>query len=53
LQIIVNGVLADPAQVDPWHAIGVDAVLVVMPTVPLDESLPVLDAAAALLDHYR
>lgn len=52
LQIIVNGVMADPAQVDPWHAIGVDAVLVVMPTVPLDQSLPVLDAAAALLDQY-
>lgn len=52
LQIIVNGVLADPAQVEPWHAIGVDAVLVVMPTVPLDESLVVLDAAATLLDHF-
>lgn len=52
LQIMVNGVLADPAQVEPWHAIGVDAVLVVMPTVPLDESLVVLDAAATLLDHF-
>jgi hypothetical protein len=44
--------MADPAQVEPWHAIGVDAVLVVMPTVPLDESLVVLDAAATLLDHF-
>jgi len=53
LQIIVNGVMADPAQVEPWHAVGVDAVLVVMPTVSLDEALPVLDASAELLDHFR
>ena len=53
LQIIVDGVMADPAQVEPWHEVGVDAVLVVMPTVSLDEALPVLDAAAALLDHFR
>lgn len=52
LQIIVNGVMADPAQVEPWHVIGVDAVLVVMPTVPLADSLAVLDAAATLLDHF-
>ncbi len=52
LQIIVDGVMADPAQVEPWHAIGVDAVLVVMPTVPLDDALPILDASAALLDHF-
>jgi len=52
LQIIVDGVMADPAQVEPWHAIDVDAVLVVMPTVPLDDALPILDDAAALLDHF-
>jgi alkanesulfonate monooxygenase SsuD/methylene tetrahydromethanopterin reductase-like flavin-dependent oxidoreductase (luciferase family) len=53
LQIIVDGVMPDVAQVEPWYEIGVDAVLVVMPTVPLDEALPILDASVPLLDHFR
>jgi alkanesulfonate monooxygenase SsuD/methylene tetrahydromethanopterin reductase-like flavin-dependent oxidoreductase (luciferase family) len=53
LAIIVDGVLADPAMLDPWHAAGAEAALVAVPSEPLDALLPLLDAAAALVDRYR
>jgi probable F420-dependent oxidoreductase len=51
--IIVDGVLPDPAMLDPWHEAGAEAALVVAPPEELDAVLPVLDAAAALIDRYR
>lgn len=53
LAVIVDGVLPDPAMVDPWVAAEVEAVVVPIPSVPLDEALPQLDAAAALIERYR
>lgn len=52
LRIIVNGVLPDPAVAEPWHEAGVESVLVPLPSDPLDDVLPVLDAAAGLLDRF-
>lgn len=52
LMIVVDGVPADPAFVDPWAEIGVDAILVPADSEPLDVLLPGLDAAAALIERY-
>jgi probable F420-dependent oxidoreductase len=53
LAVVVDGVLADPAMLDPWAEVDAEAALVAVASVPLDEALPSLDAAAALLDRYR
>jgi probable F420-dependent oxidoreductase len=53
LAIVVDGVLADPAMLDPWQAFGAESALVALPSEPLDALLPHLDAAAALVDRYR
>jgi len=41
--------------IDPWAeaAMPVEAVLVALPSLPLDDLLPELDAAAALVELYR
>jgi probable F420-dependent oxidoreductase len=53
IAIVVDGVLPDPAMLDPWRAVDADAALVAIPSEPLDALLPHLDAAAALVDRYR
>src|SRR5438132_1133315 len=55
LAVIVDGVLVDPAMIDPWAEAEtpVEAVLVALPSLPLDDLLPQLDAAAALVVRYR
>ncbi len=53
LSIQVDGVLADPAAVDPWFELGVDRVLVPLPSEPLAALEPILDAAATLSERYR
>ncbi|TML09124.1 MAG: TIGR03619 family F420-dependent LLM class oxidoreductase [Actinobacteria bacterium] len=53
LAIIVDGVLTDPSMLDPWHEFGAEAALVALPSEPLDIVLPLLDAAAALIERYR
>ncbi len=53
IAIHVDGVLADPALVDPWFEIGADRVLVPLPSLPLGELEPILDGAAGLADRYR
>jgi probable F420-dependent oxidoreductase len=52
LRIVVDGVLPDAAQAAPWDEVGADAVLIPVPSEPLADVLPVLDAAAALRDHF-
>ena len=53
--VIVDGVLTDPAMIDPWAEADtpIEAVLVVVPSLPLGDVLGQLDAAAALIDRYR
>lgn len=53
LAMVVDGVLPDPAMIDPWFEAEVESVIIPLPSVGLDELLPVLDAAAALVDRYR
>lgn len=53
LAIIVDGVLADPAMLDPWHEAGAEGALIPLPSEDLDAVLPLLDGAAALVDRYR
>lgn len=55
LAVIVDGVLTDPAMIDPWAEADtpVEAVLVAVPSLPLDDLLPQLDAAATLVERYR
>jgi probable F420-dependent oxidoreductase len=52
LSIIVDGLPADPALMDPWVNTGVDAILVPAESEPLDAILPVLDAAVAVIERY-
>jgi probable F420-dependent oxidoreductase len=53
LRVIVNGVSPEAAQLEPWLAVDADEALVVVPTAPRADVLPVLDAAAALVDLAR
>lgn len=53
LAVVVDGVMPDPAMIDPWVAVAPEAVLVPIGSVPLADALPQLDAAAALVDRYR
>jgi probable F420-dependent oxidoreductase len=52
LTIVVPGERPDRERLDPWAAVGVDAVLLGVPSVPLAEVLPVLDAAAEVAERY-
>jgi probable F420-dependent oxidoreductase len=52
LTIVVDGLPADPALMDPWAEIGVDAILVPADSEPLDALLPGLDGAAAVIERY-
>jgi probable F420-dependent oxidoreductase len=53
IAIVVDGVLPEPAMLDPWREADADAALVALPSEPLDALLPHLDAAAALVERYR
>ena len=53
LAIIVDGVMPDPAQLDPWREIGIEGALIPVPSEGLDAVCPMLDAAAALIDRYK
>jgi probable F420-dependent oxidoreductase len=53
IAVIVDGVLPDPAMLDPWREIGAEAALIPVPSEPLEQLLAPLDAAAALVDRYR
>jgi probable F420-dependent oxidoreductase len=53
LAVVVDGVLADPAMIDPWAEAAVEAVVIPIMSVSLEESLPQLDAAAAMIERYR
>jgi probable F420-dependent oxidoreductase len=55
IAIVVDGVLIDPAMIDPWAEADttIEAVLVAIPSVGLDQVLPELDATAELIDRYR
>jgi probable F420-dependent oxidoreductase len=52
LSIVVDGLPADPALMDPWVETGVDAILVPADSEPLDTVLPALDAAAGVIERY-
>jgi len=52
LSIIVDGLPADPALMDPWVETGVDAILVPVDSEPLDTVLATLDASAGVIDRY-
>ncbi len=52
LSIVVDGLPADPALMDPWVETGVDAILVPADSEPLDTILPALDAATAVIERY-
>jgi probable F420-dependent oxidoreductase len=53
LAVIVDGILPDPAMLDPWQAAGAEAALIPLPSESLEAVLPALDAAAAIVDRYR
>jgi probable F420-dependent oxidoreductase len=52
LRVIVDGLAPDPAAVEPWVAMGVDEVLVHVPTAPLDAACRYLDSAVSVRDRY-
>jgi probable F420-dependent oxidoreductase len=52
LAIVVDGVLAEPAYLDPWAEIGAEAALVPVPSTGIDDVAPILDTAASLIDRY-
>jgi probable F420-dependent oxidoreductase len=52
LAIVVDGLPPDPALMDPWVEVGVDAILVPVESAPVDVILPALDAAALVIDRY-
>jgi hypothetical protein len=52
IAVTVDGVFPDPEQLDVWHGAGAHRVLVPLPSGPLDQVLPLLDAAAALAPRY-
>jgi probable F420-dependent oxidoreductase len=52
LSIVVDGLPADPALMDPWVETGVDAILVPVESEPFDAILPGLDAAVAVIERY-
>ena len=52
LAVVVDGVLPDPALLDPWREIDAHGALIPLPSLPLDDLLPNLDAVAALVDRY-
>ncbi len=45
LSIVVDGLSADPAIIEPWAELGVDQVLIAVPSQPLGKVLRVLDAS--------
>jgi probable F420-dependent oxidoreductase len=53
--IIVDGVLADPVMIDPWAQAEttIEAILVAIPSLPLDDLLPQLDVAVQLIERYN
>jgi probable F420-dependent oxidoreductase len=53
LAVIVDGILPDPAMLDPWQAAGAEGALIPLPSESLEAVLPALDAAAAIVDRYR
>ncbi|CAN5473672.1 LLM class F420-dependent oxidoreductase [soil metagenome] len=53
LAVIVDGILADPAMLDPWAEANAEAALIPIPSEDLDTVLPLLDGAAAMVERYR
>ena len=52
IAILVDGVPAEPALFEPWVQLGVDAILVPLPSSPLDAVLPMLDDAHEVIARY-
>lgn len=52
LSIIVDGLSTNSADIEPWADLGVDAVLVAVPSAPLDTVLRVLDAAHGSIARF-
>jgi len=52
IEVTVDGVFPDAEQLDVWHAAGAHRVLLPLPSEPIDQILPILDAAAALVSRY-
>jgi probable F420-dependent oxidoreductase len=53
LAVIVDGVMPEPAMLDPWQEAGAEGALIPVPSESLDAVLPALDAAAAIAARYR
>jgi probable F420-dependent oxidoreductase len=52
LVIVVPGEPVDPELLDRWYEVNADTVLTPVPSLPNDELLPMLDAAAAICERY-
>jgi probable F420-dependent oxidoreductase len=52
LVIVVDGLPADAALFDPWAEIEVDAILMPVPSEPLEAVLPMLDEAGPVIAAY-
>lgn len=52
LSIVVDGLPPDPVAAEPWADLGVDMVLIAVPSEPLDAVLPVLDAAQPTIVRF-
>ncbi len=52
LAVVVDGVLADPSMLEPWHEAGAEAALVAVPSESIAGVLPALDAAAAMVERF-
>jgi probable F420-dependent oxidoreductase len=51
--VVVPGERPDPERLVAWAAVGVEAGRLGVPSAPLDEVLPALDAAAAVAERLR
>jgi hypothetical protein len=52
LVIVVDGLPADTALFEPWAEIEVDAILMPVPSEPLEAVLPMLDEAGPVIAAY-
>ncbi len=53
ISINVDGVFPQRELLDPWAGARADRVLIPLPAEPMDQILPVLDAATPLVPEYR
>ena len=52
VSIVVDGLSADPAMIEPWAELGVDQVLIALPSEPLGKVLRVLDASQPAIARF-